>query len=249
MTVWNACSTTPCWPAATPKGDGNYFYYSDYHSQAKKGFYHRKWPCCSGTYVQAAADYLLNIYFCDKAGGIYVNLFTPSEVRTTVKNLPVKLIQSTNYPLEEEIEIRVETRRPVEFVLNLRMPGWLESQPKVTVNGKAIGGATLRRSFTAIHRQWKNGDEVHLRLPLTFRTERVDDRHPTTVAVMRGPTMMVALDPAEDLHTTPLALPGRFEKRPGDVFEHTGSGGALRFTPFYSVRNETYNTYFLTKRA
>ena len=84
-----------------PEGDGNYFYYSDYHSQAKKGFYHRKWPCCSGTYVQAAADYLLNIYFCDKAGGIYVNLFTPSEVRTTVKNLPVKLIQSTNYPLED----------------------------------------------------------------------------------------------------------------------------------------------------
>jgi DUF1680 family protein len=212
-----------------PQGDGNYFYYSDYHPQAKKGYYHRKWPCCSGTYVQGVADYLLSLYF-HGSGGIYVNLFAPSEASWPVKGVPVKLIQSTNYPHQEEVEIRIETPKTVEFAVNVRIPGWLESRPKLTVNGKPFDGPARSRTFASIRRRWKSGDIIHLRLPLSFRTEAIDDRHPNLVAVMRGPLMMVVLDPAEDLHSTPLELPGK-----------------LQFNPFYSVRDETYNTYFTRK--
>jgi DUF1680 family protein len=228
-----------------PEGDGNYFYYSDYHPQAKKGYYHRKWPCCSGTYAQGVADYLLNLYF-HGAGGIYVNLFAPSEARWPVNGVPVRLVQSTDYPHEDEVEIRIVTPKPIEFAVNVRIPGWLESRPTLEVNGKPFSGPALKGTFAAIHRRWKSGDTVHLRLPLSFRTEPVDDRHPSLVAVMRGPLMMVAVDPPEDLHTTPLALPAKFEKIPhaGDVFEYSSNGRRLRFKPFYSVRDETYNTYF-----
>ena len=38
-----------------------------------------KWTCCSGTYIQNMADYHNLIYFND-AGGLYVNLYVPSEV-------------------------------------------------------------------------------------------------------------------------------------------------------------------------
>ena len=61
---------------------------------------------------------------------------------------------------------------------------------------------------------------------------------------MRGPLMMVALDPAEDLHSTPLTLPAGFTHRGGDVFDFAGAGRKVQFKPFYSVRDETYNTYF-----
>jgi DUF1680 family protein len=140
-----------------PDGDGAYFYYSDYHAQAKKGYYHRKWPCCSDTYVLGVADYLLNLYFHGE-GGIYANLFAPSEVRWPAKNVPVKLIQTTNYPQEEEVEIRVETAKPVEFGMNIRIPGWLESSPKLTVNGKPFHGPVGNRTFASIRRRWKTGD-------------------------------------------------------------------------------------------
>jgi DUF1680 family protein len=214
-----------------PEGDGNYFYYSDYHPQAKKGYYHRKWPCCSGTYVQGVADYLLNLYF-HGAGGIYVNLFAPSEVRWRAKGVPVTLAQSTNYPHAEEVEIRIETPRPVEFAVNVRLPGWLDSGPTLDVNGKPFGGPALKGTFATIHRRWKSGDTIQLRLPLSYRTEHIDDRHPALVALMRGPLMMVAIDPPEDLHTTPLRLPAGIDTL------------KVRFKPFYAVREETYNTYF-----
>jgi uncharacterized protein len=231
--------------ARDPDGDGNYFYYSDYHPQAKKGFYHRKWPCCSGTYVQGVADYLLNLFFHD-AGGIYVNMYTPSEVRWSASGVPVKLIQSTQYPLTEEVEIRIEAPKPAEFAVHLRIPGWLESQPKLEVNGKAFDTSARNRTFASIRRRWKSGDTIHLRLPLDFRTEAIDDKHPAMVAVMRGPLMMVALDPAEDLHTTALALPGRIAKTPHgeDEFLYADDKRKLRFKPFYSVQDEVYNTYF-----
>jgi hypothetical protein len=63
---------------------------------------------------------------------------------------------------------------------------------------------------------------------------------------MRGPLMMVALDPSEDFHTTPLTLPAGLEKtsRGGSVFEYASGGRKLRFRAFYSVRDDTYNTYF-----
>src|SRR5262249_5968047 len=38
-----------------PNGDGDYPYYSNYGAQAVKKYYHRKWPCCSGTLVQGVA--------------------------------------------------------------------------------------------------------------------------------------------------------------------------------------------------
>jgi hypothetical protein len=63
---------------------------------------------------------------------------------------------------------------------------------------------------------------------------------------MRGPLMMVAVDPTEHLHSTPLSLPAGFAKAPdiGDTFQFEGNGQKLRFKPFYSVQDETYNTYF-----
>jgi DUF1680 family protein len=80
-----------------PSNNGDYFYYSDYQSGATKGYYKKKWPCCSGTLVQGVADYAVSLYFQDSSG-IYVNLFAPSEVRWNSGGVPVRMVQSTAYP-------------------------------------------------------------------------------------------------------------------------------------------------------
>jgi hypothetical protein len=65
---------------------------------------------------------------------------------------------------------------------------------------------------------------VEVKLPFGDRTEAIDDRHPDTVALMRGPLMMVAVNAPDG--TPDIAAPG------------------LRFAPFYAVRGESYATYF-----
>jgi len=196
-----------------PTNNGDYFYYSDYQAGARKGYYKKKWPCCSGTLVQGVADYATSIYFQDSAG-VYVNLFTPSELRWKT----ARLIQDTQYPHADSVHLRVDVPHPVEFAVRVRIPAWLSTSASIAVNGKSVDVAAVPGTFAAIRRRWSPNDTVEVKLPWRDRTQPVDDRHHDTVALMRGPLMMVSLD-------GPPGTPAAWE-------------------PFYSVRSQTYTTYF-----
>lgn len=230
--------------AINPTDDGEYFYYSDYHDHAKKGFYQRKWPCCAGTLVQSVADYPIDLYFAE-GRGIAVNLYAPSEVRWQAGNVPVKLTQRTAYPESETVELTVDPETPAEFAVSLRIPGWLEGGARISVNGKTADVQAERGTFARISRKWKRGDTIALTLPFSFRTVAIDDRNPDVVAVMRGPVMMSAIDPPAQLAATGAALTGM---RPvaGEAlhFECDTEAGKVRLKPFYQVTNEVYSTYF-----
>ena len=78
--------------------DGHAFYYSDYNSSGSKFYFADRWPCCSGTLPQVAADYRILIYFRDPAG-VYVNLYLPSALKwTAADGAQVSLTQSGDYP-------------------------------------------------------------------------------------------------------------------------------------------------------
>jgi DUF1680 family protein len=202
-----------------PTNDGDYFYYSDYQSGARKGYYKKKWPCCSGTLVQGVADYATSIYFHD-ANGVSINLFTPSEVRWKT----VRLIQSTQYPHADTVQIRVDTPKSSEFDIRVRIPAWLSGAASLAVNGKSLDVAAQPNRFATVRRRWNPNDTLEVKLPWRDRTQAVDDRHPETVALMRGPLMMVAVD-------APAGMPEL-------------SAPGLKVEPFYAVRGQNYSTYF-----
>jgi uncharacterized protein len=230
--------------AIDPDDDGGYFYYSDYQAGARKKYYQRKWPCCAGTLAQSVADYPLNLYFHD-ARGIYVNLYAGSEVRWKSGNTSVKLIQNTGYPASERVEIVVEPASPAQFAVNLRVPGWLQKPAGITVNGKPAGVEARPGSFATISRQWRKGDRIELTLPFSFHAIPVDDRNPDTVAVMRGPVMLVAVEPPEKLEANAASL-GAMDPVSGKPleFDCRTAGGKVRMRPFHEVQREPYTTYF-----
>ncbi len=229
--------------AKDPKGDGYFFYYSDYHPSTQKGYHPDKWPCCSGTLPQAVADYLLNIYFWS-SDGIYVNLFVPSEVRWSVRGAPTRLIQTTSYPESDSGELRLELSSPADFTVFVRIPGWLQSPAQLSVNGKSVSVPAEPRTFAAIRRHWQNNDTIQVKLPLTFRTEPVDEHHPQLVALMRGPLMLVALTPDVKLPSRAVAQ-GGLKPTPHTTlsFELQAPQDQVRFVPFYTVKDEMYTTY------
>ncbi len=230
--------------ALDPDDEGGYFYYSDYQAHARKGYYQRKWPCCAGTLIQSVADYPLDIYFQD-ARGICINLYAGSEVRWKASGVPVKLTQKTAYPESEQIEVRVEPEIPVEFAIRLRIPGWLERPAQISVNGKAATVKAQRGTFATLSRRWRKGDTIELTLPFSFRTVPIDDLNPDTVAVMRGPVMLTAVDPPEQLAASAPAI-SRMQPVTGRAleFDCQTAGGKVRMRPFYQVQRETYSTYF-----
>jgi len=225
-----------------PDNEGDFPYYSTYGAGANKVYYPKKWPCCSGTLVQNVADYVKNIYF-RAADGVAVNLYVPSEVGWSQDGTPVTLTQQTEYPLEETVKYSIRCTSPVVFTLSLRIPGWLEHVPTVHVNGKPATTET-RRGFVVLRRGWKNGDTLTLDLPQSFRTEAIDDLHPETVAVLRGPLLYVEVNPAlGPAQLTPLDELQPMAGKRGVVCSHR-VGRQRVHAPLYFVREESYTTYF-----
>ncbi|HXJ91824.1 MAG TPA: beta-L-arabinofuranosidase domain-containing protein [Terriglobia bacterium] len=230
--------------AKDPSDDGHFFYYSDYHPSTRKTYFLDRWPCCAGTLPQVVADYVISAYF-HGPDGIYVNLYTPSEANWSAGNQPVKLTQTTNYPESESSELTIEVPAPTEFTLYLRIPGWTKSSPQLSVNEKSVSVPAEAGTFAAIRRVWRNHDTVQITLPFSFRTEAIDDHHPNTVAVMRGPLMMVALDPQLTLRAGASEPAPALKPVPSasQTFEVPGSTQSIRFAPFYTVGDQSYTTY------
>ena len=162
--------------------DGRTFYYSDYNFKGSKVYSPHRWPCCSGTLPQVAADYRINTYFRD-ARGVYVNLYIPSTLRWTQGAAQIVLTQKSGYPYDGHVQFEIRVSRPAEFALYLRIPVWAEGA-SVAVNGKRE--TALAGTFARVQRQWKTGDRVDLDLPMKARLEAVDPQHPDTVALLVG---------------------------------------------------------------
>jgi uncharacterized protein len=230
--------------AKDPQGDGYFFYYSDYHPAVQKRYFEDKWPCCSGTLPQAVADYLISSYFwSDK--GLYVALFVPSEVRWNVRGVPAKLVQNTSYPESDSTEMRLELSAPADFAVFIRIPGWLRSPALIEINGRSASVAAEPGTFAALERRWQNHDTIQVKLPFSFRALAVDEQHPHTIALMRGPLALVALDPQLKLPEKALTSPEGL-KQPsytGQSFELQTPLEKVRFVPFYAIKDETYTSY------
>ncbi|QHN02964.1 hypothetical protein FTO74_05970 [Granulicella sp. WH15] len=227
----------------SPDSNGDYPYYSTYSPVAQKVYYQKKWPCCSGTLVQTVADYPLNLYF-QSSDGLYVNQYTPSKLRFRYGGAPVALTQETRFPVEDTTSLLLQPAQPTAFTVYLRIPAWLAGAAAIKLNGKLLAVAAQAGTYAAIKRTWHPGDRLELTLPQGFRTEAIDDLHPETVALMRGPVQYVALNPDKELSKERLALPASLKQLGPQSFVENYGGRQIVFIPLHQIQNETYTSYF-----
>jgi len=227
------------WPI---QADGTSFYYSDYANTGKKVWYGQKWPCCSGTFPQLAADYYISTYL-RSADGVYVNLFTPSKVQWTDGSGRYALRQDTNYPFANTVKMQVSATKPSDFTIHVRIPAWTEDAV-LSVNGKRVSDAVERGSFAAIKRNWSDGDRIELELPMPLRLEAVDANHPNLVALLHGPVVLFAVadsQPTVERNALLQARPTNNAK--GDWLANAADGSGVTLRPFMSIDKENYSTY------
>ena len=247
--------------AALPMASGGRtFYYADYTlgpedriGTARKVYYWDPYPCCSGTYIQAVADYHDIIYFKDH-NSLYVNLFVPSTVTWSLNGQRVRGEQETSYPESEISTFTVRLERSAEFSLRFRVPGWAEGAA-LEVNEKPFETAAQPGTWATVRRLWDSGDRVAIRIPMRVRLVPVDDWHPHRVALAYGPVVLV-----QDARYTlrPRRLPSdqnlsrwiirespslkfRVAEPPAGVFAPTWGS----FLPYYQVgAGAPYRMYF-----
>ena len=219
--------------------DGTAFYYSDYSYQGHKGYSRHRWPCCSGTLPQIAADYHISAYFHD-VNDLYVNLYIPSMLNWQNPNARGSLTLTGEYPFAEVILLELKLDRSAEFSIHLRIPEWTKDA-SVSVNGKRQPTELKPRTFANLHRQWKTGDRIELHLPMTTRLEAIDPQHPDIVALMYGPLVLFPLTNAAPSATRSQLLAAK--PSGPKSWQAQSASGPLALIPFTEIADQAYTTY------
>ena len=147
------------------------------------------WPYFAEHLVMATAD-----------NGLATMLYAANETTARVGNgVLLRMEEDTHYPFDETITLTLHPEQNVAFPLYLRIPAWAESAT-VCVNGEdqAVGDAAGR--YACINKEWKEGDVVQLRFPMTVRST-VWQQNKACVSVDYGPlTLSLKIDEEYEQH-------------------------------------------------
>lgn len=180
--------------------------------------------------------------------GLYINLFAPSRVRWNDEVGHYGLTQETKYPFENTIRMQVSGSQPKEYTLYVRIPGWADQQPILSVNGERVSDPVQNGKFVAIRRTWRDGDRLELELPMKLRLESVDPMHPNVVALMRGPIVLFAVSESQPTFGRDELLQAKpANNAQGDWLARSADGTRVAMRPFMSIDKENYSTYVLLK--
>jgi DUF1680 family protein len=224
------------------QADGRNFYYSDYNFGARRVYKEARWACCSGTLPQVAADYRINLYLRGPRS-VYVNLYVPSTLRWAEDGAQLSLTQTGDYPYDGKVAFSLAASKPADVTLHFRIPAWAPGA-QLRVNGQAQPAPVPGR-FAAVQRLWRNGDLVELALPLPMRLEPIDPRHPDTVALVRGPLVLMAVKPdiGAPVPAVSRSVLLNAERAGATEWKADAAGGPVTLTPFTALGERPYTTY------
>ena len=199
--------------------DGGKFFYPNplssdghYRFNADNTMTRQPWfgcACCPSNlcrFIPSMPGYVYGV----RDNNLYVNLFAANTATIKVNGKDVTLEETTQYPWDGDISIKVLQNKAKQFNMLVRIPGWVQSKVvpsdlyafnddifstyEVSVNGQKVEGE-LENGYLVINRNWKKGDVVRIHFDMPVRTvvanPRVsDDRG--RIAVERGPLVYCA---------------------------------------------------------
>lgn len=221
--------------------DGKYKFNADGTTTRQPWFGCACCPSNLSRFIPSIPGYLYAV----KDNNLYVNLFAGNTATINVGGKDVTLEQTTNYPWDGDIAIRVVRNKAKQFRMMIRVPGWVRGQVvpgdlyqyndhvklnySFTVNGQQVTG-DLENGYFIIDRTWKKGDVVRVHFDMQPRVVTAnyrvsDDRG--KVAVERGPLVYCAEWPDNtgfNLHHIILSENPQFAVQEKSIINTEGDG-------------------------
>ena len=141
--------------------------------------------CCTANLHQGWPKFTAHLWMATREGGLAAQSYAPCEVLWRVGPAKVNVSVEGNYPVSEEIVIRVRCSQEAAFPLKLRIPGW--TQDAYAKIGETVYPAKAG-SYLTIERVWGEETEIRLFIAQEVRTEKW---YHQTLAVYRGPLLYV----------------------------------------------------------
>ncbi|MBQ7495451.1 MAG: glycoside hydrolase family 127 protein [Bacteroidaceae bacterium] len=164
------------------------------YSQVNQGMW-----CCVGTGMENHSKYAHFAYTHDGDKALYVNLFVPSELKSSQFGLR----QETMFPYIDPVRSNIPTSqtavseltvsRAGTYIIYMRHPAWAGKEYAVKVNGADVNAAVTegKASYVPIERTWQVGDRITVWLPMTLRYEECPG-YGDYIAFKFGPVLLAA---------------------------------------------------------
>ena len=139
--------------------------------------------CSTANLHQGWPKFTSHLWMATREGGLAAQSYAPCEVVWKIGPAKVNIAVEGNYPVFEEIVIRVKASEEVAFPLKLRIPGW--TQDAYATIGDRVYPAKAG-TYLTIENVWGKETEIKLFIAQEVRTEKW---YHQTLAVYRGPLL------------------------------------------------------------
>jgi DUF1680 family protein len=193
--------------------------------------------CCNGTALESGTKLQDSIYFRSANNdALYVNLFVPSTLKWTERN--VTLTQRTSFPYENTTRLTITGSG--KFDLKLRVPRWATKGFQVKINGQPEKVNATPGSYLTLARTWKDQDTIELQMPFAFHLDRLMDQ-PNIASLLYGPVLLAAQENEQrsDWRPVTLVATNLSQSISGHPNELQFNLGEIIFRPFY----DSYGRY------
>ncbi|HZY83083.1 MAG TPA: beta-L-arabinofuranosidase domain-containing protein [Cyclobacteriaceae bacterium] len=185
---------------------GDRFFYGNPLASNGRHF-RREWfgtACCPANIARLVAS-LGDYIYAKSDDALRINLFVASDTRVKIGKEDVAVKMETQYPYDGKVNIGIDPKKKMKFVLQVRIPGWAQgeavpgglyefedkkAQPVVlTINGKPAT-YKMEKGYAMIDRQWQAGDRLEMNIPMDIKKVVARKEVPQDedrVALQRGP--------------------------------------------------------------
>ena len=112
--------------------------------------------CCAPNAGRIMPYFVKSMWMKDSEGLVSA-LLGPNEVKTTIKNIQVQIVEDTDYPFSNSIVYTVSVEKPVSFTIKIRKPEWAKTF-KLNCN------FTEKDGYIIVTKAWKNKETIKLEL-------------------------------------------------------------------------------------
>jgi uncharacterized protein len=146
---------------------------------------------------------------------LYIHHYMSNMIDCEISGNTVRISQTTNYPWEGNIKVRIDSECGREFTVALRVPGWCGNYT-CKINNETIAIQDLEKGYIKLRRTWEKDDTIELYLEMKIECIQA---HPKvrdnrgTVALQRGPVVycLEEVDNGKDLAGISLAADSALE--------------------------------------
>jgi len=189
--------------------------------------------CCNGTAIESSTKLQTAIYYRSKDDkALYVNLFIPSTLNWTSRNVTIE--QMTSFPKDDHSKLKINGHG--HFDIFVRVPGWATKGFDVKINGKAENVKAQPGTYLKLSRTWKDGDEIVVHMPFQFHLDPVMDQQ-NIASLFYGPILLAAQEPTarKDWRKVTLDAEDLGKTIQGNPKELNFTIDGVHFKPFYDT--------------